>query len=66
MEYKDIITVGDKFYILAASPFANDNIHNLKYGDSFAIFNRYGDIHHYGLRQNGVYYKDTRFCVDTN
>ncbi|MFW0884386.1 glycogen debranching N-terminal domain-containing protein [Candidatus Acidulodesulfobacterium sp. H_13] len=61
MEYKDVITVDDKFYILAASPFINDNIHNLKYGDMFAIFNRYGDIHHYGLRQNGVYYKDTRF-----
>ncbi len=61
MKYKDNVTAGDKFYILAASPFANDNIHHLKYGDIFAIFNRYGDIHHYGLRQNGIYCKDTRF-----
>src|SRR5690606_15620465 len=33
----------------------------LKQGDSFAIFDRLGDIHPFGHGGHGLYYSDTRF-----
>ena len=33
----------------------------LKYGNSFAVFDRYGDIHAQGHSEQGVYHQDTRF-----
>jgi len=33
----------------------------LKHGDSFAIFNRYGDIQPIGLGEQGLYHEGSRF-----
>lgn len=33
----------------------------LKHGNSFAVFDRYGDIHAQGCSEQGIYHQDTRF-----
>jgi len=33
----------------------------LKHGNSFAVFDRYGDIHAQGHSEQGIYHQDTRF-----
>lgn len=50
-----------KYYIVATSP--RIDLYNLvvKQGDSFAVFNRYGDIQRGGLGEEGLYHKGTRF-----
>src|SRR5215468_10678557 len=57
----EIIEVGNEYYILAKSPLADDRTRVLKHGDTFAIFDRYGDIHPVGLREQGIYHAGTRF-----
>jgi glycogen debranching enzyme len=51
----------DTFYILATESTA-DNINRvLKDGDTFAVFDRHGDIQATGLGQEGLYHEGTRF-----
>lgn len=57
----EIIEVGNQFYILAKSPLADDRTQVLKHGDTFAIFDRYGDIQPLGLGEQGIYHNGTRF-----
>ena len=57
----DIIEVGNQFYILATSALADDRTRVLKHADSFAIFDRYGDIQPVGLGEQGIYHEGTRF-----
>ena len=39
----------------------DDRVHVLKHGDTFAIFDRVGDIERFGHGRLGVYHQDTRF-----
>ncbi len=55
----DIIRFQDKFYVLASSPLADNRTRVLKYGETFGVFNRYGDIEILGQGQLGL------FCVET-
>ena len=57
----DIIRVNDQFYILATSPMADDRVRVLKQGETFALFDRYGDIQSVGLGAQGLYHEGTRF-----
>src|SRR6516162_8377772 len=57
----DIIEVGDQFYIRAQSSLADDRTRVLLYGDTFAVFNRYGDIQALGYGQQGIFHKETRY-----
>ena len=57
----DVIRVQDRYYILAASPLAEDRTRVLKQGESFAVFDRYGDIQPIGLGEEGIYHEGTRF-----
>ncbi len=57
----DIIRVNDQFYNLANSPMADDRIRVLKQGETFALFDRYGDIQSIGLGAQGLYHEGTRF-----
>ncbi len=50
-----------KFYILATSPGLSKEVLTLKHGESFAIFDPYGDIKQEGLGEQGLYYEGTRF-----
>src|SRR5262245_11917988 len=54
--------VEDQFYILATEPTADYVSRVLKDGDTFAVFDRYGDIQGAGgLGQEGLYHEGTRF-----
>src|SRR5229473_5092518 len=50
----------DPFYILATSPQPEQSTHVIKHGDTFAVFNRYGDIDLEGLGEKGIYHEGTR------
>src|SRR5262245_53561970 len=49
------------FYILASAPLADEATRVLMHGDTFAVFNHYGDIKASGLGEEGVYHEGSRF-----
>ena len=57
---RDFIRVGDRYYILATSPRVNDQSRVLKHNDTFAVFDRVGDIRPIGMAGEGLYYAGTR------
>ena len=50
----DIVRVKDQYYVKATSALADDRTRVLKYGDTFAVLNRYGDIEPLGFGQFGL------------
>src|SRR5438094_9625955 len=56
----EVIRVRDSYYILATSPLADNQTRVLKHGDTFAIFDLYGDVRRLGRGEQGVYHKGTR------
>jgi len=57
----EIIRVKENYYILATAALADDRPRVLKQGDTFAIFDHYGDVQPLGLHEQGVYHEGTRF-----
>ncbi len=57
----EVIRIEDQYYILAASAQADDRTRVLKHGDTFAVFDRYGDIQPFGLGEQGIYHEGTRY-----
>src|SRR5262249_3233580 len=57
----EIIRLKDQYYILAASSLADTRRLVLKQGDTFAVFDRHGDILPVRLGEQGVYHHGTRF-----
>jgi glycogen debranching enzyme len=51
----------DTFYILAKDSTADDVNRVLKDGETFAVFDRHGDIQSIGLGEEGLYHEGTRF-----
>jgi glycogen debranching enzyme len=49
------------FYIVAPSPLADELSRVLKHGETFAVFDHYGDIKPAGLGEEGLYHEGTRF-----
>ena len=56
----DIVRVADEYYVRASSALADDRTRVLKFGDTFAVFNRYGDIEPLGNSQFGLFHAETR------
>ena len=56
----DIVRLEDEYYVRASSALADDRTRVLKYGDTFAVFNRYGDIEPLGLSRFGLFHAETR------
>jgi glycogen debranching enzyme len=56
-----IICIDDRYYIPAASTLADDRTRVLKQGETFALFDRYGDIQPIGRGWQGLYHEGTRF-----
>lgn len=56
----DVIEVGQQFYIRADSSLADGRILPLLHKDTFAVFDRYGDIQPVGLGQQGLFHEETR------
>ncbi|MEW5849618.1 MAG: amylo-alpha-1,6-glucosidase [Myxococcota bacterium] len=57
----DVIRLEDQFYILATSPRVDVRTRVLKEGDTFAVFDRYGDIQPVGTGEQGIFHQGTRF-----
>ena len=57
---KDVLKVEDQYYVRATSSLADDRTRVLKYGETFAVFNRMGDVEALGPVQFGIFYADTR------
>jgi Glycogen debranching enzyme len=57
----DIVRVEDEYYVRASSALADDRTRVLKHGDTFAIFNRYGDIEAFGPSQFGLFHAESRY-----
>jgi glycogen debranching enzyme len=51
----------DPYYIMASAPMADERSRVLKHGDTFAVFDHYGDIQPVGLCEQGLYHDGTRF-----
>ena len=56
----DFFTIDQEFYVRATSSLADDRTRILKYGETFAVFNRYGDIESLGTIQLGLFYMEAR------
>lgn len=56
----DIVEIGNRYYVLASSSLADEQNQVLKHQDTFALFDRYGDIKPVGLAEEGVYHEGTR------
>ena len=61
MTSDDVIQIGKHSYVPATSSRLDDRTRVLKHGSSFAVFDRYGDIHALGHSEQGIYHEDTRF-----
>src|SRR5262249_27880978 len=66
----DIVRVEDEYYVRASSALADDRTRVLKCGDTFAVFNRYGNIEDLGASQFGLFHAEcrhlSRFTVRLN
>ncbi len=58
---EDVIRINDQWYVLATSSRADDRTRVLKHGETFALFDRYGDIQHIGIGEQGLYHRGTRY-----
>ena len=56
----DIVQLENQYYIRASSGLADDRTRVLKYGDTFAVFNRFGDIEPVGPSQFGLFHAECR------
>src|SRR5688572_2349030 len=59
MEHLDLRN--DQCHIVACSSLTDDHIEVLKQGDTFGLFDRYGDIHSLRTGAQGLYHEGTRF-----
>lgn len=55
------VQLGEEWYILAISSPADERRRVIKHNDMFGIFDRFGDIQHVGMGEEGIYFGDTRF-----
>src|SRR5881397_656443 len=58
---REVIRVRNEFYIRSSSARVDVRTRVLKQGDTFAVFDRFGDIETFGTGELGLYYQDTRF-----
>ena len=56
----DEVGTSQQYYIAAGSSPSDDRARVLKYGNCFAVFNRYGDIEPFGLGEHGVFFRSCR------
>jgi glycogen debranching enzyme len=55
METDEILRVSDRFYILSTSARIDDRTRVLKHDDTFAVFDRFGDVENSGAGELGIY-----------
>ena len=57
----DKIQIGDQWYVAAKAARTEENPQVLKHDETFALFDRFGDIPLVGSGEQGLYHEDTRF-----
>ena len=57
----DTIRIGDQWYVAAKSARTEEHPQVLKHDETFAMFDRFGDIPLVGSGEQGLYHEDTRF-----
>jgi glycogen debranching enzyme len=57
----DIIEVKGQYYIRASASIADSGTRVLKHADTFAVFDRHGDIRPLGFENQGVFHEGARF-----
>jgi glycogen debranching enzyme len=63
MDTEEVLRIHDRFYILSTSARIDDRTRVLKHGDTFAVFDRFGDVENSGTGElgiYGIYDRDTR------
>jgi glycogen debranching enzyme len=58
---EDVIQVQNQFYILATASKASERLAVLQHGDTFAVFDQYGDVGAFGTSEQGLYHEGTRY-----
>lgn len=58
--HHDVIEIGQQFYIRASSSLADDRTRVLLHGDTFAVFDRGGDIQPVSVGQQGIFHSEMR------
>lgn len=58
---EEVVEIGDRYYVLVASSAADHLDRVLKHGESFAVFDQYGDIRPLHASDEGIYHEGTRF-----
>jgi glycogen debranching enzyme len=58
---EEIIQIAEHFYIRATSSRADERTRVLKHGDTFGVFDRYGDVQSIGMGEQGLFHEGTRF-----
>jgi glycogen debranching enzyme len=56
-----VLVIEDPYSILAVSPSTDAYTRVLKHGETFAVFDRFGDIKPIGKQEEGIYHEGTRF-----
>jgi glycogen debranching enzyme len=56
----DFLAIDKVFYVKATSSLADNRTRVLKFGETFGVFNRYGDIESVGTMQFGLFHMETR------
>ncbi len=66
MPASDLICIDEQYYVRATSTRIDDRTRVLKHGDTFGVFDRFGDIQLIGRGEHGIYHQDTRFlsCLE--
>ena len=60
----DEASISQQFYIATRSSPTDDRARVLKYGEMFAVFDRYGDIEPMGMGEQGIFFEGTRFLSE--
>jgi glycogen debranching enzyme len=55
------IQIGDKWYVLATSAISDEAPMTLKHDETFALFDRFGNMHSLEGSEQGLYHEDTRY-----
>jgi glycogen debranching enzyme len=58
---EDVIQVHNQFYILATASRAGERTAVLQHGDTFALFDLYGDVGMFGIAEQGLFHEGTRY-----
>jgi glycogen debranching enzyme len=56
-----VLVVEDPFYIVATAPPVDEQSRVLKHGETFAVFDQFGDVRSVGMHEEGIYHEGTRF-----